>query len=425
MNKKMYIIGVPIIIIALLLIGFNMLGEGNKIVTYQDLKGIAFSSTEEIELVEDTAAYQFLEDKLIEVATLLKSTAYPLFGEDEEYYQINFGNDRIYILKKDAVKQPSNAEFEMFKSEYTILSESSLEVFDTAERGAKVVARINPDMRVVVLEEIKSRYRIQIGGMDRYIYKKDTVEDSGVPALMYHHMIENAEQSSQSTNRMVIDVKNFEEQMDFLVKNDWTPISMQTFQQWKEKEIDLPKKVVLLTFDDGILSTVKYAYPILKAHNMPAVSFLITGKIRQEAAPWDPETLQNVGLKEIKATTDVYDYQHHTHYFHVFKKGTSEGLMITDSYEAIMQDLDDGKHQLAKAFDGDTERVTSLAYPFGQYNETTLRAVEDSGILYAFTTKPGTILLGDPALELNRHGIAPEHTLEDFEAKLNNTYIQP
>ncbi|MCZ2257594.1 polysaccharide deacetylase family protein [Sporosarcina sp. G11-34] len=362
MNKKMYIIGVPIIIITLLLIGFNMLGQGNKIVTYQDLKGIAFSSTEEIELVEDAAAYQLLEDKRIEVATLLKSTAYPLLGEDEEYYQINFGNDRIYILKKDAVKQPANAEFETFKSEYTVLSESSLEVLDTAERGAKVVARINPDMRVVVLEEIKSRYRIQIGGMDRYIYKKDTVEDSGVPALMYHHMIENAAQSSQSTNRMVIDVKNFEEQMDFLVKNHWTPISMQTFQQWKEKEIDLPKKVVLLTFDDGILSTVKYAYPILKAHNMPAASFLIMGKIRQEAAPWDPETLQNVGLKEIKATTDVYDYQHHTHYFHVFKKGTSEGLMITDSYEAIMQDLDDGKHQLAKAFDGDTERVTSLAY---------------------------------------------------------------
>ena len=407
-----------------LLVTFNGLNGNKKIIADGNQDNSQFISQLEIKLLKDTPAFQFVEGKRYVVATLLKSTVYQLLGEDEAYYQLSYGNDKIYIGKDSVIKRSTDAVLKPIKSEHTVLTESFVEVFETGEPSANIVARIHPNMRVVVLDVSESYYRIQIGGKDRFIRKEGTVEDSGLPVLMYHHMIENAAYSGQHTNRMVIDVRQFEEQMDFLVENGWTAISMTTFQQWKEKVIDLPAKVVLITFDDGILSTVKYAYPILKERNMPAVSFLITGKIRQEADQWDPKTLQNIGLKEIKATSDVYDYQHHAHYFHLFKKGTTDGLMITESYEAIMQDLEDGKHQMAKAYEGNTERVISLAYPFGHYNETTLRAVKDSGINYAFTTNPGNVTLGDPPLELSRQGIAPEHSLADFEAKLKNTFEQ-
>ncbi len=386
------------------------------------LKRIKTTSTEELLLVEDALAFQFIEGKRIEVATLTRDSVYPILDKTEKYYMISYGNDRLYILKDSAIIQPSDRTYELLKSEYTVLTSSRIPVFDQQQSGANIVAYIKPNMRMTVVRETAQFYQVQIGGKGRFIRKSDTVMDSGVPVLMYHHMIENAAQSDMRANRMVIDVKQFEEQMDYLVKNGWTAISMETFRQWKEKEIDLPRNVVLITFDDGILSTVKYAYPILKNYNMPAVSFLITGKVRQQAAPWDSATLQNVGLKEIRETSDVFDYQHHTQYLHLKNKENGLPLMLTESYDAIFEDLEAGKHQLAKAFEGDTERVKYLAYPFGQYNATALQAVADSGIRYAFTTNTGNVRIGDPPLELNRQGIAPVHTLKDFEAKLLNTF---
>ena len=156
---------------------------------------------------------------------------------------------------------------------------------------------------------------------------------------------------------------------------------------------------------------------------MPAVSFIITGKVRQQAEPWNPNALQNVGIKEIKETKDLFDYQHHSHYFHTFEVGRpGVGKMMTRSKEEIIADLEAGKRQLAKAFDGDTERVDTLAYPFGQYDTKVIEAARTAGMKYGFTTKPGTVLLKDNPMTFNRQGIAPEHTIKDFERKLNNTY---
>ncbi|MFJ7934406.1 polysaccharide deacetylase family protein [Sporosarcina sp. NPDC096371] len=392
-----------------------------KVNPLASLKRIKTTATDELILLNEAPAFQFVEGKRIEVATLARGSVYPILDITDDYYSFSYGNDRLYVLKESATTRPAASTYELLKSDYTVLTTARIPVYDLDKPGANIVAYVEPNMRMTVVRET-AYYQVQMGGKRRFIEKQDTVKDSGVPVLMYHHMIENAAQSDMRNNRMVIDVKQFEEQMDYLVNNGWTAITMETFRAWKEKEIDLPRNVVVITFDDGILSTVVYAYPILKNYNMPAVSFAITGKIRQQAAPWDPATLQNVGLKEIRETADVFDYQHHTHYYHLMNKEKGLPFLLTESYEAILADLEQGKFQLGKAFEGDTERVKYLAYPFGQYNETTLRAVTDAGIRYAFTTNTGNVRLGDSPLELNRQGIAPEHTLADFEAKLLNTF---
>jgi peptidoglycan/xylan/chitin deacetylase (PgdA/CDA1 family) len=97
-------------------------------------------------------------------------------------------------------------------------------------------------------------------------------------------------------------------------------------------------------------------------------------------------------------------------------------MFTTESYEAILKDIQNGSAQLGKAFSNDTVRTKYLAYPFGHYNQITIQAAQDAGMRLAFTTMTGNVKLKDSPYELKRQGIAPYHSMEDFIKKLEGTY---
>ncbi len=50
----------------------------------------------------------------------------------------------------------------------------------------------------------------------------------------------------------------------------------------------LPKKPIILTFDDGYEDAYQFAYPLLKAHGFSGMFYIITGKVGwQGQATWD------------------------------------------------------------------------------------------------------------------------------------------
>jgi peptidoglycan/xylan/chitin deacetylase (PgdA/CDA1 family) len=71
---------------------------------------------------------------------------------------------------------------------------------------------------------------------------------------------------------------NFDRQMDYLSK--WfNVVSMQDVLQWLGGQKKLLPYTALITFDDGYLDNYTFAYPILRAHNFPALIFLTTEHI--------------------------------------------------------------------------------------------------------------------------------------------------
>jgi peptidoglycan/xylan/chitin deacetylase (PgdA/CDA1 family) len=71
---------------------------------------------------------------------------------------------------------------------------------------------------------------------------------------------------------------DFNRQMDYLSK--WfNVVSMQDVLQWLGGQKELPLYAALITFDDGYLDNYSLAYPILRAHNFPALIFLTTEHI--------------------------------------------------------------------------------------------------------------------------------------------------
>lgn len=365
--------------------------------------------------------YVHMGNEKMGFATFMKGQTYYIESEDEKFYHVSFGNGYVNVDKNHAEKVESPNKQVLEKDTSSVIAKNRLVVF-SQPKSSPSLGYVNPNVRIPIIKEDKEFYEINFGGSKGYIKKLQTRTDNGIPVLMYHHMMHDKAQSNQAFNNMTIEYKQFEDQMRYLKENKWKTISMQQLDDWLANQTNLPEKVVAITFDDGITSTVDLAYPLLKDLDFHATSFVITGKIRQSSDYWIASDLQYVGLKEIRETSDVYDYQHHSNDMHLYKPGARSGMYTTESYDAILKDIQKGTAQLGKAFSNDLLRTKYLAYPFGHYNQTTIQAAHDAGIRMAFTTVTGNVKLNDSPYELKRQGIAPYHSMEDFIHKLEGTY---
>lgn len=96
-----------------------------------------------------------------------------------------------------------------------------------------------------------------------------------VPVLMYHHVTPEGGSLSCS-------VRNFDSQLKGLVRQGYSTLTAEQFAGFLKGEA-VPKKSVVLTFDDGYLNNFVYAHPILKKYKLNALCFLITQHIHEGA----------------------------------------------------------------------------------------------------------------------------------------------
>ncbi|MCC5910480.1 MAG: polysaccharide deacetylase family protein [Clostridiaceae bacterium] len=224
-----------------------------------------------------------------------------------------------------------------------------------------------------------------------------------IPVLMYHHLLTKDENPFRS-NSAILDVKNFQEQMNILYENNYTTITLYELEQFLLGNLDVPKNTVVITFDDGYLSNIHYAYPILKEYGFVASIFMITHEVHETSEVFNPNVLQYLSYKDMVDTLDVFTYDNHTHNMHRLENGN--GYLLTKSSEEIIQDL---------KINMELTHSPYFAYPYGHYNEETLTILEELGIRMAFTVERGLVKKGDSLLELNRYGIFPNTSLRQFK----------
>lgn len=105
--------------------------------------------------------------------------------------------------------------------------------------------------------------------------------------LMYHRIVadEAAPRSKFSPNReLMVKASDFDRQMAFVSRHYnclALPEAVRLLQQGK-----LPRRTVVVTFDDGYLDNLTLALPILRAHGVPATVYIATGIIDHSAHLW-------------------------------------------------------------------------------------------------------------------------------------------
>lgn len=77
----------------------------------------------------------------------------------------------------------------------------------------------------------------------------------------------------------------FEEQLRYL-KQNYTPISIHELMQHIEEGKKLPRRPLLITFDDGDMSMYTHGLPLFKKYQVPSLLFIITGLIGTDTPFW-------------------------------------------------------------------------------------------------------------------------------------------
>lgn len=248
--------------------------------------------------------------------------------------------------------------------------------------------------------------------------------------LCYHRVLDVGHPDRPRTHpALVTSTHVFERQMEVL-KNEFSPVSLPEAIEWLDRRGSLPPRAVLVTFDDGWFDTYANAFPVMTRLCIPGVVFLATSFIDTNKRQWADEAYEAISsgrgaeaagieierLKKlpsdqrpISATSSptseplnltwlqVDDMSRHGFEFgshtrnHLILPRESEGV----AREELLCSAEDMCAKLGSF-------PSTFAYPDGQYNDNSMRLLNEAGYRFAFTCDEGLVRRRSSRLALPR-----------------------
>jgi peptidoglycan/xylan/chitin deacetylase (PgdA/CDA1 family) len=97
-----------------------------------------------------------------------------------------------------------------------------------------------------------------------------------VPVLCYHQIREPTSADDEQSRTYIVRPSVFAAQMRALEKAGYTPVTGDAFVAHLARGAPLPRKPVLLTFDDASAGQYTHALPVLRRHDFVATFFVMT-----------------------------------------------------------------------------------------------------------------------------------------------------
>ena len=221
--------------------------------------------------------------------------------------------------------------------------------------------------------------------------------NESVPVLMYHSI------GTSKLNPYVVSTDRLNMDMKYLKDNGFTTLSTNDLYDFMLKNKPVPKKSVLITFDDGYEDNYTNAFPILKKYNFKATIFVITGYVDKSK-----HFLTSAQLKEMQS--NGIDIESHTNLHD--KLGTC-------TYDSQLKTLKTSKNYIETTLN---KTVRYISYPFGSYNLDTLKAINAAGYKMAFTTNGRWANMSNGILTLNRVFISGFHHSKSFQTRVTDSW---
>lgn len=247
---------------------------------------------------------------------------------------------------------------------------------------------------------------VAVAGLLSWIYAELRAESKrpcSVPILMYHDVGETAD------SPWCVPIETFRSQMIFLREQGFKTIlpsdisvhfsrrpdanssgQATTWPFWPtwRRGKPLPRKPIIITFDDGYLSNLTIIESILKENGLRAIIYLITGQVTETAADRrEYEGKKCLIWPEVSAMQKRGTFVFGGHSQSHGNLAASEEP-LPDLAECLKQLK---LHGIRKPF--------AFCYPFGQYNQNTIKAVQKVGFQTAVVCEDVVASIG-PATNL-------------------------
>ena len=220
-------------------------------------------------------------------------------------------------------------------------------------------------------------------------------DNRGIPVLYYHSV------HPDSTNEVIITPELLKEHLSYLKDENYISLTMNDVRNYLVHNEPIPEKSILITFDDGYMDNYYNAFPILKDLNLKATIFCTTSAL---------DGKYYLSEDAIREMSDYgIDIQSHTVYHPNLDKLTYADQLI---------EMINSKKTLERIIN---KEIYAIAYPFGDFNDDTIKAAKEAGYTLGFTTNRGLSDREDNLLKLDRIYVSSNYDLNTFKAVLNET----
>lgn len=234
-----------------------------------------------------------------------------------------------------------------------------------------------------------------------------------IKILMYHYVSED-DYLCRKFPELMVHVDSFKEQLEILDRLGFTPITFRDYSLFKQGEINLPKRPIIITFDDGHEGIYQLAYPILREFGMKAVVFCIADK-NIKTNIWD----KSKNLPQFPLLKDNQIIELHRGGLEIGSHSLShKNLCLTDDAQA-WEEISRSRILLEILLNSD---IKSFAYPYGETNDNIKRMVSNAGYDTGCGTYSGPKSFGKDEFEFRRILINGNSSVYSFIFKIFTPY---
>ena len=170
--------------------------------------------------------------------------------------------------------------------------------------------------------------------------------------------------------------EKFTRHIELLLVKGYKFITIEQYDGWLTRQIKLPAKSVLMTFDDGFANHIANAIPLLKKYSIPAINFIAAEKMGGQY-DWDgvPKELHEPLMNELQVKQWLdsgFAIGSHTM--------THDHLNLLPRSEKIRQIAGSKKFLEAKF----NTPISWLCYPFGDFDRECINIAKQCGYFGAF-----------------------------------------
>jgi peptidoglycan/xylan/chitin deacetylase (PgdA/CDA1 family) len=192
------------------------------------------------------------------------------------------------------------------------------------------------------------------------------------PILIYHSIRPYIDSDSPAVRRYIATPDTLEKELSYLKDNGYVSVTFDDLASRLTKGTGLPAKPVIISFDDNWQGQYDYAVPLLKKYGFTATFFVWVVVVgMKHHMTWDE-------VRELSAAGMQIGCHTMTHPF----------LTRVKDDQALKREIL-GARQRIEAEIG--KPVTTIAYPFGQYDQRVVDAVKEAGFTSARSTWPGVV----------------------------------
>lgn len=227
-----------------------------------------------------------------------------------------------------------------------------------------------------------------------------TTREFAVPVLMYHRINDLSEREAKSPllRDLTVAPAEFDKQVKYLIDHGFTILSARDVERAVRESRSLPERAVALTMDDGYRDNFERAFPILRRYGIPATIFLVSSVVDgPNHLTWE----QTIEMHQRRV-----DFESHTvHHYD----------LTTLAQPQLDYELAESKRIIEARL---SDRVTSIAYPSGEYSDQVVSRVEFAGYLAGWKKGGGPVQPDDNAYLLPRIRVRGCTTMDDFKRKV-------